>query len=74
MAKKSDPRPSDIAVVTAQKAAASIIAAASLAMITLVRCGVVRNVAVAVWWKNSFVTTIAPRITMKSSPKNWPDV
>ena len=43
-------------------------------MITRVRCGVVRKVVVAVWWKYSLVTTSAPSITMNIRPSSWPEV
>ena len=37
-------------VVMSQNSAAAIIATTNLATITAERCGVVRNVVVAVWW------------------------
>ncbi len=46
----------------------------SLAMITRSRFGVVRKVGVAVWWKNSLVTTRMPMIIASSRPKYWPEV
>ncbi len=49
-------------------------AATSLPNTTRRRRGVVRNVAVAVWYWNSLVMTRMPSNITRTSPKNWPDV
>jgi hypothetical protein len=72
--KLSAPTPTSIAVTANQKPAASTTAAPSLLMITRVRWGVVRKVAVAVWWKYSLVTTSAPSTTMKTRFSSCPEV
>src|SRR5215470_16890455 len=61
-------------VETSQNSAPKQAAAASLAVMTMARRGVARNVAVAVWWANSLVMTSTPMSMAKSTPRNWPEV
>ena len=61
-------------VETSQNSAPKQAAAVSLAMMTRARRGTVRNVAVAVWWANSFVISRTPRNIANRTPRNWPEV
>ena len=72
--KKTVPAASAIKVVATPNTTPIITAATSLFRITVVRLGVARKVAVAVWWWNSFVTIRMPMIITNISPRNWPEV
>ena len=58
--KNSSPAPSEMSWEMSQNSMPSPIAATSLPNTTRLRCGVVRNVAVAVWYWNSLVMTRMP--------------
>ena len=72
--KKIRPAPSEMTCEISQNSMPSPIAATSLPNTTRLRCGVVRNVAVAVWYWNSLVMTRMPSSITSTRPKNWPEV
>src|SRR5215472_8997887 len=63
-----------MAVETSPNSAPQQTATMSLAMMTTVRRGLARNVAVAVWWANSFVIASRPMSIANITPRNWPEV
>jgi hypothetical protein len=61
-------------VPTSQNSAPQQAAAATLAMMTVVRRGTVTNVTAAVWFANSLVTISTPRSSANMTPKSYTEV
>src|ERR1700729_3867025 len=61
-------------VPTSQNSAPQQAAAATLAMMTVVRRGTVTNVTAAVWLANSLVTITTPRTSANRKPTRCPEV
>ncbi len=61
-------------VPTSQNSAPQQAAAATLALMTVVRRGTVTNVTAAVWFANSLVTITTPRSSANRTPTRCPEV